>query len=155
MSTEMSNNSPSSSPQGMGRTSALRLEYAIIGLGLLALVMIFQPFSITIFTVGAILVVLAGLINNLLPLAQPNVQWRSVITVAMVVAMVFCIVLLLSIVAAHLYGAFFLKPPDPNTTAGKVQLNATPWYLHSFTLTIAGIAVALAGLITLRSRSKD
>jgi hypothetical protein len=38
---------------------------------------------------------------------------------------------------------------------GKVQLNATPWYMHSFTWTIAVIAAALAGLITLQSRRKD
>ena len=54
--------------------------------------------------------------------------------------MIFCIVLLVAIVVAHLYGVFFLKPPDPNTVLGKVQLNATPWYMHSFTWTIAVIA---------------
>ena len=48
-------------------------------------------------------------------MAQPGVQVRSVITVGMVVAMIFCIVLLVAIAAAHLYGVFFLKPPDPNT----------------------------------------
>ncbi len=139
-------------PTGMTNRQALRLEYFIIGLGILALVMIFQPFSLALFTIGSIVVVFAGLINNLLPLAQPGVPARSVITVAMVVAMVFCIVLLLAIFSASLYGTFFLKPPDPNTTAGKVQLAATPWYLHSFTLSIAAVAAVLAGLITLRAR---
>ena len=56
---------------GMGKRAALRMEYAIIGLGILALLMIFQPFSLTVFSIGCMLVVLAGLINNLLPLAQP------------------------------------------------------------------------------------
>lgn len=141
-------------PQGMSTRTALRLEYAIIGLGIVALLMIFQPFSIGLFTIGAIVVVFAGLINNLLPMAQPGVQARSVVTVAMVVAMIFCIVLLLSIAVAYLYGAFFLNPPNPETAAGKVQLNATPWYLHSFTLSIAAVGAVLAGLITLRSRKK-
>ncbi len=136
----------------MNNIQALRLEYFIIGLGILALIMIFQPFSLQLFTIGAIIVVFAGLINNLLPLAQPGVPVRSVVTVAMVVAMIFCIVLLLAIASASLYGTFFLKPPDPNTTAGKVQLAATPWYLHSFTLSIAAVTAVLAGLITLRSR---
>ncbi len=98
---------------------ALRLEYFIIGLGIFALVLIFQPFSLTLFAIGSGLVVLAGLVNNLLPLAQPGVPVRSVVTVALVVAMIFCIVLLVSITAAHLYGVFFLKPPDPNTMTGK------------------------------------
>lgn len=141
-------------PQGMSTRTALRLEYAIIGLGIVALLMIFQPFSIELFTIGAIVVVFAGLINNLLPMAQPGVQARSVVTVAMVVAMIFCIVLLLSIAVAYLYGAFFLNPPNPETAAGKVQLNATPWYLHSFTLSIAAVGAVLAGLITLRTRKK-
>ncbi|MFN0191347.1 MAG: hypothetical protein ACKVP5_05125 [Aestuariivirga sp.] len=137
---------------GMTPQSALRLEYTIIGLGVLALLMIFQPFSITLFALGSMLVVIAGLVNNLLPLAQPGVPAKSVVTVAMVVAMIFCIVLIVAIFAAYLFGLFFLKPPDPNTQTGKIQLNATPWYMHSFTLTVAAIAAMLAGLITLRNR---
>ncbi|HEY2979699.1 MAG TPA: hypothetical protein VGJ22_00840 [Anaerolineales bacterium] len=139
----------------MTPASARKLEYAIIGLGVLALLMIFQPVSITLFTIGCVLVVLAGLINNLLPLAEPGVPARSVLKAAMIVAMIFCIVLLVAIVAAHLYGVFFLKPPDPNTVMGKAQLNAAPWYMHSFTWTIAVIAAVLAGLVTLQSRRKE
>jgi hypothetical protein len=141
--------------RGMTPASARKVEYSIIGLGVLALLMIFQPFDISLFTIGCILVVLAGLINNLLPLAQPGVPVRSVVKAAMIVAMIFCIALLVSIFAAHLYGVFFLKPPDPNTLAGKAQLNAAPWYMHSFTWTIAVVAVVLAGLITLQSRRKE
>lgn len=139
---------------GMSAATALRLEYSIIVLGVVALVMIFQPFSLTLFTIGAVLVVIAGLINNLLPLAQPGVPARSVVTVAMVVAMIFCIVLLVAIFAAYLYGVFFLKPPDPNTVMGKAMLNARPWYMHSFTWTIAVVAAAFAGLISFRNRRK-
>jgi hypothetical protein len=128
------------------------LEYFIIGLGILALVMIFQPFSISLFTWGAVVVVIAGLLNNLLPMAQPGVSQRSFITTAMVVAMIFGIVLLLSILVAYLFGTFFLNPPDPNTQSGKIQLAAKPWYLHNFTLSVAAITAVLAGLITLRNR---
>ena len=141
--------------RGMSSQTALRLEYGIIGLGVLALVMIFQPVSITLFTVGCILVVLAGLINNLLPLAQPGVPVRTVVKVAMVVAMIFCIALLVSIFAAYLYGVFFLAPPDPNTTSGKVQLAAKPWYMHSFTWSVAVVACVLAGLITVLNRRRS
>jgi hypothetical protein len=70
----------------------------------------------------------------------------------MVVAMIFCIVLLVAILAAYLYGAFFLKPPDPNTAGGKAMLAAKPFYLHPFVWSVTGVAVALAGLITLRNR---
>lgn len=137
---------------GLSKTAALRMEYTIIGLGLLALVMIFQPFSLGLFSIGCMFVVLAGLVNNLLPLAQPGVHVRSIITITMVIAMVFCIVLLLSISAAHLYGVFFLNPPDPNTSAGKVMLAAPKFYMHPFVWGVAVVAGVLAVLITLRNR---
>ncbi|MCX7345103.1 MAG: hypothetical protein NTU78_05090 [Alphaproteobacteria bacterium] len=136
----------------MTTQGALRLEYFIIGLGIFALLLIFQPFSLKLFAIGSGLVVLAGLINNLLPLARPGVPVRSVINVAMVVAMIFCIVLLISIAAAHLYGVFFLRPPDPNTTAGKVQLATKPFYLQPLVWYIAAAAAALAVAITVRTK---
>lgn len=140
---------------GMTPAGARKLEYAIIGLGVLALLMIFQPFEITLFTVGCVLVVLAGLTNNLLPLAQLGVPKRSVVRAGMLIAMTFCIVLLIAIFAAYLYGQFFLKPPDPNTLSGKAQLGAKPWYMHGFTWTIAIIACVLAGLVTLQGRRRS
>ncbi len=140
---------------GMTPAAARKVEYTIIGLGVLALLMIFQPFNITLFAVGCMLVVLAGLANNLLPLAQPGVPMRSVVKAAMIVAMIFCIVVLVSIFAAHLYGVFFLRPPDPNTLSGKAQLNALPWYMHSFTWTIAVVACVLAGLLTVQGRRRN
>lgn len=138
---------------GMSARSALRLEFFIIGLGLFALVLIFQPFSLTLFAIGSGLVVLAGLVNNLLPLAQPGVSVRSVVVVALVVAMIFCIVLLVSITAAHLYGVFFLKPPDPNTMTGRAALAALPFYLQPFVWTLAVVAAGLAGLITYMNKA--
>jgi hypothetical protein len=139
---------------GMTVRGALRLEYFIIGLGIFALLLIFQPFSVKFYAIGSVLVVIAGLVNNLLPLARPGVPVRSVVTVAMVVAMIFCIVLLISIAAAHLYGAFFLKPPDPNTQMGKIQLATPPFWRQPLVWGIAATAVALAGLITVTKKTK-
>ena len=138
---------------GMTARAALRLELFIIGLGIFALVLIFQPFSLTVFAIGSGLVVLAGLVNNLLPLAQPGVQVRSVVIVALVVAMIFCIVLLVSISAAHLYGVFFLKPPDPNTVTGRAALAALPFYKQSFVWTLAIVAAGLAAIITYMNKA--
>ena len=140
---------------GMTAATARRLEFSIIGLGMLALLMIFQPFNITLFAVGCVLVVVAALVNNLLPLAQPGVPKSAVVKAAMIVAMIFCIVLLVAIFAAYLYGVFFLRPPDPGTMAGRIQLNAQPWYMHSFTWTVAFIACVLAGLISLQGRGRN
>lgn len=131
----------------MTARAALRLELFIIGLGIFALVLIFQPFSLTVFAIGSGLVVLAGLVNNLLPLAQPGVQVRSVVVVALVVAMIFCIVLLVAISAAHLYGVFFLKPPDPNTVTGKAALATLPFYKQPFVWALAVVAAGLAAII--------
>jgi hypothetical protein len=128
--------------------AALRLEAVIIGLGILALILIFQPVSLTLFGIGAGLVVLAGLVNNLLPLAKPGTKIKAITTVALVVAMIFCIVLLVSIAAAHLYGVFFLKPPDANTTAGKVQLATPAFYLQPLVWALAIAAACFAALIT-------
>ncbi|MGK9167684.1 hypothetical protein KXR53_15370 [Inquilinus limosus] len=137
---------------GLSPAAARRLEYAIIGLGVAALLLIFQPFEIALFTAGGVIVVLAALANNLLPLAQPGVPKRSVVKAAMIVAMIFCLVLLVAILAAYLYGLFFLKPPDPNTLSGKAQLSAKPWYMHGFTWTVAIIACVLAGALMLQGR---
>ena len=138
--------------KGMTSKQAFKMEYSIISLGLFAMALIFQPFSIGLFSIGCMLVVLAGLVNNILPLAQPGVKVSSVITTAMVVAMIFCIVLLVSIWAAYLYGKFFLNPPDPNTTAGKVMLAATPFYMHPFVWSVAAISAVLALLIWWRGK---
>jgi hypothetical protein len=139
---------------GMSWQGALRLEYAIIAIGVIALVLIFQPFSLTLFAVGSVLVVIAGLANNLLPLAQPGVRALSVVRVAMIVAMIFCIVLLIAISAAHLYGVAFLAPPNPDTTTGRIQLATPPFWMQPLVWGIAGAAVLLAAMIAAIGRTR-
>jgi hypothetical protein len=137
---------------GLSSAAARRLEYAIIGLGVAALLLIFQPFDIALFMAGGVMVVVAALANNLLPLAQPGVSKRSVVKAAMIIAMTFCLVLLVSILVAYFYGLFFLKPPDPSTLTGKAQLSAKPWYMHGFTWTVAIIACVLVSALVLQRR---
>jgi hypothetical protein len=137
---------------GLSPAAARKLEYAIIGLGVAALMLIFQPFDIALFTAGGVVVIVAALANNLLPLAQPGVPKWSVVKAAMIIAITFCLVMLVSILAAYLYGLFFLKPPDPNTIAGKAQLGARPWYMHGFTWSVAITACVLAGALVVQSR---
>jgi hypothetical protein len=138
--------------KGLTPTGAVRLEAFIIGLGILALLLIFQPFSITLFAIGSGLVVLAGLINNLLPLARPGVRVRTIVTVTLVVALIFCCVLLIAITAAHLYGVFFLKPPDPATMAGKAQLATPAFYMQPLVWGLAVAAACFAAAVTYLSR---
>jgi hypothetical protein len=110
-------------PVGMSPGAARRLEFGIIGLGVLALALIFQPFSLLLFGLGCGLVVTAGLVNNLLPLCHPGVPSRSVLRAALIVADIFCAMLLASIAAAHLYGVFFVNAIAPDLS--------DPFYLQT------------------------
>ena len=65
------------SKQGMSAQTATRVEFALIGLSIVALFLIFQPFSLALFSVGCGVVVVSGLANNLLPLCEPGVPIRA------------------------------------------------------------------------------
>lgn len=127
-------------PAGMSAALALRIEYAVIGLGIVALLMIFQPFSLAIFSVGCGLVVLAALANNLLPLAQPGEPLRMVVFAAVVVALIFCTALLVAIIAAYLYGLAFLNPPPAGTSLVPPR---PPFWEHPLVWTLAVADVVL------------
>jgi hypothetical protein len=94
----------------MSVQTATRVEYAIIGLGIFALLLIFQPFSLALFGLGCGLVVFSGLINNLLPLCQPGVSIRSLLNGGLIVAGTFVAVLIFAIASAYFYGRFFVGP---------------------------------------------
>jgi len=145
----MSDEKLASSTAGAGMTpsAAYRLEWTLIGLGILALALIFQPFSLTLYGFGCALVVFAGLANNLLPLCQPGTTFRSLVTAAIIVALAFCVVMLISISAAHLYGVFFVNAIGPAT--------GDPFYLQPFVWGVAGAAIAFAVLLTALVRSKN
>lgn len=125
----------------MSAGAARRLEYSLIGLGIFALALIFQPFSLPLFGVGCGLVVFAGLINNLLPFCRPGVAPAFVLRVALIVAFIFSVVLLISIAAAHLYGVFFVVAFAPDTS--------TPFYKQPFVWGIAAVAAVLAAALRL------
>ncbi len=95
---------------GMTVRQARTVEYAIVGASLLALVLIFQPFSLALFTLGAAAIVLVGLAFNLVPLAQPGRSWGSLVKGAIVIVVAFAIVTLLSLGMAELYG-YYVTPP--------------------------------------------
>jgi hypothetical protein len=102
----MSANRPQASEQGMSATTARGIEGAIIGLCLLALVLIFQPFSLRLYGVGAGLVVLGGLLFNLIPHCRAGVPLRWLLTVVLIVLALLIIVFLLSIGSTYLYALY-------------------------------------------------
>ena len=59
---------PQAAKPGMSVAQARRVEYTIVGISILALALIFQPFSLTLYSAGAGLIIFAGLAFNLVPL---------------------------------------------------------------------------------------
>ncbi len=136
---------------GMSPATAFRIEVGIIGLGVAALLMIFQPFALPIFSVGCGLVVLAALANNLLPMAQPGMPLRGVLFAALVVDLVFCVVVVLAIAAAHLYGVIFLDPP---AQAASPVPPGPPFWAHPLVWTLTALAALFALLLRAVTRKR-
>ena len=93
-------------PTGMTRAQARRAEFSIIGLCLVALIFIFQPYSLTLFTVGAGLAVLGGLAFNLVPFCRPGVPASKLVKVALIVLAVLAVAVGLAIGSAKLYAIY-------------------------------------------------
>ena len=102
----MSTGRPEARDRGMSPTTAHGIEYAIIGLCVLALALIFQPFSLTLYGIGAGLVVLGGLAFNLIPHCRPGVPLRSPLTVGLIVLVLLVVVFLLAIGSTYLYALY-------------------------------------------------
>ena len=94
--------------QGMTATTARTIEYSIIALCVISLVLIFQPFSLTLYGIGAGLVVLGGLAFNLIPHCRPGVPLRWLFTVALIVLALLVVVFVLAVGTSYLY-AWYLE----------------------------------------------
>jgi hypothetical protein len=88
---------------GMTAGQAKAVEYAIITLCVAALVMIFQPFSLTLFSLGCVLVVVGGLAFNLVPLCRPGVPARALVKAAGIILLILLIVAGLGMLSAYAY----------------------------------------------------
>ncbi len=90
-------------PAGMTVKQAKMVEYTIIIVSVLSLILLFQPFSLELYSVGAGLVVLAGFAFNLVPLCTPGRSFRSLLKGALVIAIIFVVVTMLALGSALLY----------------------------------------------------
>src|SRR5271165_6611543 len=88
---------------GISVRQAKAIEYSIVAVSVLSLVLLFQPFSLALYSVGAGLVVLAGLAFNLVPLCTPGRTFGSLAKGALIIAVIFVIVTLLALGSALLY----------------------------------------------------
>lgn len=79
------------------------LERAIIGLCVVSIIMIFQPFSMQFFTIGCILVVVGALLFNLVPFCRAGVPISQIGKVILIVLIVLGVAALLGVGTAFLY----------------------------------------------------
>ena len=94
------------STAGMSVRQAKAIEYAIVAVSVLSLVLLFQPFSLPLYSIGAGLVVLAGLAFNLVPLCTPGRPLASLIKAAVMIVIILFVVAALSMGAVELYAMY-------------------------------------------------
>ena len=91
---------------GMTARQAGVIRYSIIALCIAALAFIFQPFSLTLYGIGAVAVVFGGLAFNLVPLSQTGRPLKGVLSAAAIVLTILVVVIIIAIASAHLYGVY-------------------------------------------------
>ncbi len=72
----------------------------------LAILMIFQGFSLTLFSIGCVMVVIGALAFNLIPFAREGVPVRTLFRVVLIVLVILVIAALLGIGTSFLYVAY-------------------------------------------------
>jgi hypothetical protein len=94
------------STAGMSVTQAKAIEYSIVAVSVLSLVLLFQPFSLALYSIGAGLVVLAGLAFNLVPLCTPGRPLASLVKAAVIIVIILIAVAALSMGSVELYAMY-------------------------------------------------
>jgi hypothetical protein len=79
------------------------IERGIIGLCVLSILAIFQPFSLTLFSIGCVTVVIGALAFNLVPLCREGVPMRALFKAVIIVLVILAAAAALGIGTAFLY----------------------------------------------------
>lgn len=87
----------------MTATQAKLIERFIIGLCVLSIVAIFQPFSLTLFSIGSVTVVIGALAFNLVPLCREGVPARALVKAVIIVLVILAVAAALGVGTAFLY----------------------------------------------------
>lgn len=87
----------------MTANQAKAIEWGIIALCLGSLIAIFQPWSLSVFSVGCVTVIIGGLAFNLIPFCRAGVQPRTLFKVVGIVVVILGIAALLGMGTALLY----------------------------------------------------
>ena len=89
--------------EGLSKKQAKVVERAIVGFSILSLVFLFQPFSMSLYSIGCIAVVVGGLSFNLVPLCVEGVKPSQLIKIAIIIIIILIIVAILAVGSAELY----------------------------------------------------
>lgn len=87
----------------MTASQAKWIERGIIALCVVSVLFIFQPFSIQLFAIGCVTVVIGALAFNLVPLLKPGVPARAIFKAIVIILVILLIAAALGIGTAFLY----------------------------------------------------
>lgn len=87
----------------MTASQAKLVERCVIGLCVLSILAIFQPFSLTLFSIGCVTVVIGALAFNLVPFCREGVPAKKLVRVSMIVLIILGVAAALGIGTAFLY----------------------------------------------------
>jgi hypothetical protein len=87
----------------MTAAQAKLIERLIIGLCVLSILAIFQPFSMTLFSIGCVTVIIGALAFNLVPLCREGVAARSLVRAMMIILVILGVAAALGVGTAFLY----------------------------------------------------
>ena len=90
----------------MTALQAKLIERSIIGLCVLSVLFIFQPFSIYLFSIGCVTIVIGALAFNLVPLCREGTPVRALWKASLIVLVILGVAAALGIGTAFLYVAY-------------------------------------------------
>ena len=87
----------------MTAAQAKLIERCIIGLCVISIIFIFQPFSLQLFSIGCVTVVIGALAFNLVPLCREGVPFSTLRKATIIVLVILAIAAALGVGTAFLY----------------------------------------------------
>ncbi|MEM1388462.1 MAG: hypothetical protein AAF748_06565 [Pseudomonadota bacterium] len=87
----------------MSAAQAKLVERLIIGLCVLSIIFIFQPYSLSLFSIGCVTVVIGALAFNLVPLCREGVPFAALRKAVLIVLIVLAVAAALGVGTAFLF----------------------------------------------------
>jgi len=91
---------------GLTKKQAKNVERGIVIFSVIALICLFQPFTIYLYGAACAAVVVAGLMFNLVPLCVEGVKTSQLIKIAIIIFVILVIVAVVAIGSGYLYAIY-------------------------------------------------